>query len=131
MARWVDYVTEGVAYGLATAFVILLLIGPKILAEDEPAAKGAQAAYAGDPAKGVPHAGRDLFVSNCGACHTLKAAGTTGAVGPVLDGRPLDLPTIANTVRKGRGSMPAFGDSIAAADIAAVAAFVAAAGAAK
>ena len=29
--------------------------------------------------------GRELFVSKCGACHTLADAGTTGKVGPDLD----------------------------------------------
>jgi len=29
--------------------------------------------------------GRDLFVNNCGACHTLAAAGSDGGVGPNLD----------------------------------------------
>ncbi len=27
-------------------------------------------------------ASRDLFVTNCGSCHTLAAAGTDGVVGP-------------------------------------------------
>lgn len=27
----------------------------------------------------------DFFATNCGSCHTLKAAGTTATVGPVLD----------------------------------------------
>jgi mono/diheme cytochrome c family protein len=30
-------------------------------------------------------AGLDLFETNCGACHTLEAAGTDGVVGPDLD----------------------------------------------
>ena len=30
-------------------------------------------------------AGRQLFVTNCGPCHTLAAAGTQGVVGPNLD----------------------------------------------
>jgi mono/diheme cytochrome c family protein len=30
-------------------------------------------------------AGKDLFVTNCGACHTLAKAGTDGVVGPNLD----------------------------------------------
>ena len=34
----------------------------------------------GDPARGKP-----LFKSNCGSCHTLAAAGTTGTIGPNLD----------------------------------------------
>ena len=29
--------------------------------------------------------GRDLFVTNCGSCHTLHKAGTDGIVGPDLD----------------------------------------------
>jgi cytochrome c6 len=29
--------------------------------------------------------GKDLFVTNCGACHTLEKAGTDGIVGPDLD----------------------------------------------
>lgn len=32
-------------------------------------------------------ASRDLFVTNCGSCHTLDAAGTDGIVGPDLDDR--------------------------------------------
>jgi mono/diheme cytochrome c family protein len=37
---------------------------------------------------GVPSSlqgGKDLFVTNCGACHTLAAAGTDGVIGPNLD----------------------------------------------
>jgi mono/diheme cytochrome c family protein len=30
-------------------------------------------------------AGQQLFTSNCGFCHTLSAAGTTGTIGPNLD----------------------------------------------
>jgi mono/diheme cytochrome c family protein len=29
--------------------------------------------------------GKDLFVINCGACHTLAKAGTDGVIGPNLD----------------------------------------------
>jgi mono/diheme cytochrome c family protein len=30
-------------------------------------------------------AGQNLFVTNCGACHTLAKAGTDGVIGPNLD----------------------------------------------
>jgi mono/diheme cytochrome c family protein len=42
----------------------------------------------GNAAENVPSAdreGQDLFVTNCGACHTLAAAGTDGVIGPNLD----------------------------------------------
>jgi mono/diheme cytochrome c family protein len=38
--------------------------------------------------------GKDLFVNNCGSCHTLAAAGTDGVVGPDLD--DLLVPTGVN-----------------------------------
>jgi len=38
---------------------------------------------------------RDLFVTSCGQCHTLAAAGTTGVVGPNLD--DLLVPTGSNS----------------------------------
>jgi mono/diheme cytochrome c family protein len=34
---------------------------------------------------GDPAAGKALFISKCGSCHTLADAKTTGAVGPNLD----------------------------------------------
>ena len=36
-------------------------------------------------AEGDPAAGREVFVAQCGACHTFSAAGTSGAAGPNLD----------------------------------------------
>lgn len=55
--------------------------------------------------------GRRLFTYNCGTCHTLKAANTTGRVGPNLDElRPPKALTI-DAIDKGRargdGQMPA------------------------
>jgi cbb3-type cytochrome c oxidase subunit III len=35
--------------------------------------------------EGSASAGRQLFVQECGSCHTLKAAGTQGTIGPNLD----------------------------------------------
>jgi mono/diheme cytochrome c family protein len=128
MSRWTDALTEGLAYGLAFAFAVMLVIGPQLFAEDEPAAKGAQAAYSGEQPAQVADAGRTLFTENCGSCHTLAAAGTSGAVGPPLDDLVSDLPTVANTIREGRGGMPAFGGRLADADIAALAAYVTGAG---
>jgi mono/diheme cytochrome c family protein len=46
--------------------------------------------------------GKDLFVTNCGACHTLAAAGTDGVIGPNLDellAPPNASPPDPNTVK--------------------------------
>lgn len=71
--------------------------------------------------------GRKVFASSgCGSCHTLRAAGSKGTVGPSLDRTPLAEAAIAQVVAKGRPArgMPAFGETLSAADIQAVAAFV-------
>ena len=34
---------------------------------------------------GDPSAGKTLFTQNCGSCHTMKNAGTSGTTGPNLD----------------------------------------------
>ena len=49
-----------------------------------------------------------LFVSNCGSCHTLAAAGTKGQLGPKLDGLSLDALTVTSFMKAGPGSMPSF-----------------------
>ena len=73
-------------------------------------------------------AGRHLFAKNCGTCHTLQAAQTSGRVGPNLDQlRPpekLVLDAIANGRARGAGQMPA--QLLVGNDAADVAAFVAA-----
>jgi mono/diheme cytochrome c family protein len=55
-------------------------------------------------------AGRRLFAANCGTCHTLRAAKTTGRVGPNLDElRPpkaLILDALAKGRARGQGQMP-------------------------
>ena len=61
----------------------------------------------------------------CGSCHTLGAAGTTGAIGPNLDDLPPDAPTIEAKVRNGGGGMPAFGGRMSEDAIQAVAQYVA------
>ncbi|HVX34430.1 MAG TPA: cytochrome c [Solirubrobacterales bacterium] len=53
--------------------------------------------------------GKSVFTANCGSCHTLKAAGTSGNVGPDLDELEPDLQTVEHQVINGGGGMPAFG----------------------
>ena len=88
-----------------------------------------QSAVEEQPLDPIEERGRELFVANCGACHTLEAAGTQGAIGPNLDEAQVDeaevLAAIANG-GKGSGNMPA--NLVTGEDAEAVAAFVAASG---
>lgn len=80
----------------------------------------APAAAAGDPV-----AGKAVFTSaGCVACHTLAAAGATGAVGPNLDQVKPDLALVIDRVTNGKGVMPSFKGQLSAKQIADVAAFV-------
>jgi outer membrane protein assembly factor BamB len=69
--------------------------------------------------------GKSVFISNCGGCHVLGAAGTTGSVGPNLDQLKPDEGTVEQQVRNGGGGMPAFQGRLSDAEIKAVAKYVA------
>lgn len=70
-------------------------------------------------------AGREIFVANCGSCHALTDAGTSGAVGPSLDGIGLDVSAVETQVRNGGGGMPAFEGQLTDEEIVAVSTYVA------
>ena len=71
--------------------------------------------------------GKAIFASaGCGSCHTLKAAASTGNVGPNLDSLKPSEPTVEKQVTNGGGGMPPFKGQLTAAQIKAVAAYVAA-----
>jgi mono/diheme cytochrome c family protein len=109
----------------AGLLVLMLLLGPAVIANDDdsPAAASAGAAPYGKPAGAD---GKKVFQGNCGSCHTLSAAGTSGQVGPNLDNVSLSAAEIESTVRSGTGAMPAFEGKLSKQEISAVAAFVAA-----
>jgi quinohemoprotein ethanol dehydrogenase len=69
--------------------------------------------------------GEKVFESSCGTCHTLAAAGTTGAVGPNLDELQPSESTVEHQVINGGGKMPAFKGQLSAAEIKAVSKYVA------
>jgi cytochrome c551 len=68
--------------------------------------------------------GKELFVSNCGECHTPSAAGTTGTDAPNLDDLKPDQATVQAAIQNGPGAMPA--NLLTGAQAKQVAAFVAA-----
>jgi mono/diheme cytochrome c family protein len=143
MLGGIDRGLELAGWTLALFLVIMLFVGPQVIAEDKPAEEGGEAAGAapyadqadtsgdqtggGDDGGGGEAAadGEALFTDNCGSCHTLSAAGTSGSVGPNLDDTSLDAAAIESIVRDGSGSMPAFGGDLSDAEITAVAEFVA------
>jgi mono/diheme cytochrome c family protein len=76
-------------------------------------------------AQGNAAAGKAVFASaGCGACHTLKAAGATGNVGPNLDKLKPPYDKVVHQVEVGGGPMPAFKGSLTTKQIQDVAAFV-------
>lgn len=70
---------------------------------------GAAAAFghgdATSPVVGNAAAGKSLFVTSCGTCHTLKAAGTVGNLGENLDKVNLSEATIVKAITKGGASV--------------------------
>jgi mono/diheme cytochrome c family protein len=70
--------------------------------------------------------GKQVFTSaGCGGCHTLKAAGSSGNVGPNLDDLKPEAARVAHQVEVGGGPMPSFKATLSPKQIQDVAAFVA------
>jgi cbb3-type cytochrome c oxidase subunit III len=84
------------------------------------------AAVAGKPptTSKASTSGKDIFLANCGSCHTLTDAGTSGTVGPNLDQlKPGEL-AVQRQVINGGGAMPAFKGQLTPAQITAVSKYV-------
>jgi mono/diheme cytochrome c family protein len=70
--------------------------------------------------------GESIFASaGCGGCHTLAAAGSSGAVGPNLDEAKPTKDLAVDRVTNGRGGMPSFKGQLTEEQIQAVATYVA------
>lgn len=94
------------------------------------------AAAGGAHADSAAELGRKVFLQiaqpSCATCHTLKDAGSSGAIGPVLDDLKPDAARVAAAVRSGVDVMPSYEGKLTDEQIEAVAAYVArATGAAK
>jgi cytochrome c6 len=75
--------------------------------------------------KGDPKKGSAVFKSaGCGNCHTLKAAGSTGTIGPNLDSLKPDYRAVTAQVTNGGAQMPSFKSTLSTQQIADVAAYV-------
>ena len=72
--------------------------------------------------------GKTLFtvgaVPPCAICHTLKDAGTSGAVGPVLDDLQPSAERVVAALKSGIGAMPSFRASLSDEQMRALARYV-------
>ena len=73
----------GAASGAVVFGIVVLILGVGIPAWA--ITREGSESTAGTDVPSSLQGGKDLFVTNCGACHTLAAAGTDGVVGPNLD----------------------------------------------
>jgi mono/diheme cytochrome c family protein len=69
--------------------------------------------------------GKSIFTQNCGSCHTLADAGTSGTIGPNLDQAKPSLQLAIERVTNGKGAMPSFKGRLSEQQIKAVAEYVA------
>lgn len=76
------------------------------------------------PASG-PDGAKVFASAGCEGCHTLKAAGSTGNVGPNLDELQPSFEQVKAQVESGGAGMPSFSGQLSAAEIDAVARYVA------
>ena len=121
----------GVFTAVAITLVVVVLATVEIVGESHEA-EGSEGGGESVPAEtdggegggGDAAAGEAVFVANCGSCHTLEEAGTTGAVGPNLDESTLDLAATEQQIMNGGGGMPAFEGQLSEEEIANVAAYV-------
>lgn len=95
--------------------------GETVATETQPATTEA----GGGGAAGDAAAGKEVFATaGCGGCHTLGAAGSSGAVGSNLDGAKPSAALVVDRVTNGKGVMPPFEGQLTEQQIADVAAFV-------
>jgi mono/diheme cytochrome c family protein len=120
------YLTICVAFFIAMVAAVLLFGKEKKEASAETSTTTAAATTTTSGAtQGDPVAGQSVFGSaGCSGCHTLKAAGATGTVGPNLDDLKPAYARIVTQVENGGGPMPAFKKTLTATQIHDVAAFV-------
>lgn len=118
---------------LAAAVVVLSLGLTACDGSSDTSTTGSNGSRYGSPstepaATGDASAGKVVFASSCGSCHTLADAGTASEAGPNLDELVLSDSTIARAVTNGVGAMPAYDDELSPQQIADVAAYVSSVG---
>jgi mono/diheme cytochrome c family protein len=127
----------GVFLGVTGAFTVAMLLTVFFVAREseeaeahggKPEAPASTTAPEPPPAAptGNAAAGKVIFTTTAGCdnCHTLKAAGSSGNVGPNLDDAKPPYARIINRVTNGKSPMPSFKGTLSPEQIQDVAAFV-------
>jgi cytochrome c6 len=94
---------------------VVLVLGASACGGDDGGGDGGNGATSGEA----------IFKDECGSCHVLEAAGTSGTTGPNLDEVQPDRATVEEQVRNGGGGMPAFEGDLTDEQITAVSQYVA------
>ena len=128
--------TIGAFTAVAVALVVIMLASVEIFGESHEAEGGEEGGESvpaetdggggggGGAGQGDAAAGEAVFTTNCGSCHTLEEAGTSGNIGPNLDDSTLDQAAVVQQVMNGGGAMPPFQGQLSEEEIQNVAAFV-------
>jgi cytochrome c553 len=119
------YVVAGIFFFIAMITAVIVFGVEKPEAESATSTAQVSTSAAAPQAQGDATAGKAVFTSaGCVGCHTLKAAGATGTVGPNLDQLKPAYAKVLHQVEVGGGPMPAFKSTLSAKQIQDVAAFV-------
>jgi mono/diheme cytochrome c family protein len=120
MLRRLDRGVAAVSWLAAALVVVLLFAGPSLIGAKKSSTSGKTGGSSGRTS------GSAVFASaGCSGCHTLKAAGASGTIGPNLDQLRPTAAAVSQIVRTGGGAMPSFSGKLSNAQIAAVAQYVA------
>jgi mono/diheme cytochrome c family protein len=122
MLRVFDRGLEVVSWLAAALVVVLLFAGPSLIGAKRSTVVVKSSGQGGT----AQPSGAAVFANaGCARCHTLKAAGASGAIGPNLDELRPTAAVVSQTVKAGAGGMPSFSGKLSDAEIAAVASYVA------
>jgi mono/diheme cytochrome c family protein len=129
MLRLLDRGLMVLSWVAAGLVVVLLFAGPSLIGAKKSTAAPSQTTPSGSGSgtgtQSTQISGKDVFTSaGCAGCHTLKAAGATGSVGPNLDQVRPSAAGVTQIVKSGSGAMPSFSGKLSDAQIAAVATYV-------
>lgn len=129
MLRAIDRGLAAISWTAGAVALVLLFAGPSLGGASNGSPNGyrtsSRPGSSSSAGRGSSSTGAAVFASaGCANCHTLKAAGATGSVGPNLDQVRPSASTVMAIVESGGGVMPSFSGKLSRAQITAVAQYV-------